>query len=151
MNIIDKFEETAICVGFAGIVLINLGNVFSRYVIHMSWSFSEEIMIMLFVYITVLGISQAFKKGSHMAFTVLTDFLPKKTKKIFIIVINLAIIFMMLLLLKNGIKMVVNEIIFKQTTPALGLPAWVQSGAIPLGAIMVIIRVIQSAKRELFS
>ena len=58
---------------------------------------------------------------------------------------------MLLYLAKYGIDMVVNEIIYNQTTPALGLPAWVQSIAIPIGAIMAIIRAIQSLRREVYS
>lgn len=150
MNIIDKFEETGICISLGLIVLINFANVFSRYVIHMSWSSSEEIMIILFVYVTMFGISQGLKIGSHMAFTVLTDLLPNKLKIVSVVIIHACIIVMLLYLAKNGINMVVNEIIYHQTTPALGLPAWIQTIAIPIGAILAMIRAIQSLKRELY-
>lgn len=149
MRILDIFEELGICLSLIIMVIINFGNVFSRYIIHASWSFSEEVMVTLFVYITFFGASIAFKRGSHLNFSVLIDLLPSKLKKILIIVIHLFSAGLLIIFVKYGVGMVFSEIVHHQTTPALGWPAWVQTLSVPLGSLLIIIRIIQSCRREL--
>ena len=50
MKSIDMLEETFVVVSLAVMVFINFGNVLSRYFIHASWAFSEELVVILFVY-----------------------------------------------------------------------------------------------------
>ncbi len=149
MKILDYFEEFAICATLSIMVMINFGNVISRYFIHASWSFSEEIMVTLFIYNTFFGVSEAFKRGAHLGFTVLLDLFPLRTRKIFILIIHVFSAIMLVLLIRYGIQMVLEEIHYRQTTPALGLPAWIQSLSVPLGSLLILVRIYQSYKIEL--
>lgn len=149
LKLLDYFEELMIVISLATMVLINFGNVISRYFIHASWAFSEELMVILFVYNSFFGASLAYKRGSHLGFTVLTDLLPVKLKKIVVITIALLTAGLMILLAKYGMEMVQSQIMFNQRTPALGLPEWFAGISVPAGSLLIILRVIQSCFNEL--
>src|SRR3972149_5586535 len=51
-------------------------NVITRYVVQYSLAFTEEIVVSLFVWLTLLGSAVAFREGSHLAFTSLVDRAP---------------------------------------------------------------------------
>ena len=130
-------------------VAINFGNVVSRYFIHASWAFSEELMVILFVYNSFLGASVAYKRNAHLGFTVLTDlFSPGSKKKVACLTCILTST-LMLLLAWFGMEMVKNQMIFDQRTPALGMPEWVAGVSIPLGATLIIFRVVQSYRSQI--
>ena len=62
--------------------MLTVGNVFSRKVIHRSWSFTEELVVAVFVLITLLAAALACReKGGLVSLTLVTDRLPKKTGK----------------------------------------------------------------------
>lgn len=144
MKILDYIEELLLVIGLSLMVLINFGNVLSRYVLHASWGFSEELMVYLFVYNTFIGAAIAFKRNSHLGVSILTDRLPVKAKKIVLIISMLLTVGLMLVLTKYGLLMVQNQITYNQRTPALGMPEWVGGMVVPLGAVLIIIRVVQS-------
>lgn len=149
MKLLDYFEELLIVLSLSTMIIINFGNVVSRYFIHASWSFSEELMVILFVYNSFFGASIAFKRGAHLGFTVLTDLLPPEFKKISVFIAGATTVILMILLAKYGMEMVQSQIMFNQKTPALGLPEWTAGLSVPLGSILIIIRVIQSTFCEM--
>ncbi|MFH1154764.1 MAG: TRAP transporter small permease [Pseudomonadota bacterium] len=144
MKLLDSLEELLIVVSLLVMVAINFGNVLSRYFIHASWAFSEELMVILFVYNSFLGASVAYKRGSHLGFTVLTDVFPPKIKNLVICFTGSVTIALLLLLTWFGMEMVKNQVMFDQRTPALGWPEWIAGVSIPLGSLLIIFRVAQS-------
>lgn len=73
--------------------------VFSRKVIHRSWSFTEELVVAVFVLITLLAAALACPEREELvSLNLVTERLPKKTKKpIAILVTVLSVIFTMIL------------------------------------------------------
>jgi len=124
-------------------VAINFGNVLSRYFIHASWSFSEELMVILFVYNCFLGASVAYKRGAHLGFTVLTDLFPPSKKILTIYFTGIVTVALLVVLAWFGVKMVQSQILYGQKTPALGWPEWVAGISVPFGSLLIILRVIQ--------
>ena len=55
MKILDKIEETICIVCLLAMTALVFANVFSRYVLHLSLSFSEEITTNLFVLLSMMG------------------------------------------------------------------------------------------------
>ena len=149
MKLIDSLEEFLIVASLMVMVTINFGNVLSRYFIHASWAFSEELMVILFVYNSFLGASVAYKRGAHLGFTVLTDLFAPSVQKIVIGFAGTVTTGLLLLLAWYGVEMVKNQIIFGQRTPALGLPEWTAGISIPLGSLLIILRVVQSCFHQI--
>jgi len=77
-----KIEEilSAIILGIMSVIAF--GNVLSRYVFHASFAATEEVVVNLFVWMTVLGIAMAFEKGSHLSMTMVTERLSPRGKAV---------------------------------------------------------------------
>ena len=143
-KVINNFEEYFLTISLVIMVAINFGNVLSRYFIHTSWAFTEELLVILFVWNTILASAVAFKHGAHLGLSVLTDLLPEKFQKYIILLGAVSTIGLMALLARYGVGMVANSIKYNNKTPAMDLPEWVASISIVVGAIVIIFRVIQA-------
>ena len=72
-KILGHIEEIILVPGFALMLIINFGNVVSRYILRSSWAFTEELCVMMFVYITFFGAAVAVKRRQHLGFTLILD------------------------------------------------------------------------------
>ena len=78
MNILAAIEKFILIVATLLILILTVGNVFSRYVIHRSWSFTEEIVIAVFVLISLVAAALSAREGGLVSLSLVTDMLPKK-------------------------------------------------------------------------
>ena len=141
---ISNFEEYFIAISLLIMVGINFGNVLSRYFIHTSWAFTEELLVILFVWNTMLASAMAFKRGSHLGLSVLTDLFPERFQKHVVIFGASLSIILMLILSYYGVGMIANQIKYNQRTPSMDLPEWVAGISISIGALVIIFRIIQA-------
>ena len=56
-KLIDYLEEGLIVAGLLFMTVMNFANVISRYFLHKSISYTEEVVVIVFVWVTMLGIS----------------------------------------------------------------------------------------------
>ena len=139
---LDKTEEYLCGITLLALVIINFGNVLSRYFFHMSWAFTEEFMMLLFVWLTMLGTVIGFRRGEHLGLTVLSGIVPPLVKILFILVSTVATIFLMSVIFRTGISMIQMQMRFNQTTPVLNIPEPVPSSSVVICSALVIIRLI---------
>ena len=81
MDVLAGIEKLILVVSTILILVLTVGNVFSRKVIHRSWSFTEELVVAVFVLITLLAAALACREGELVSLNLVTERLPKKTKK----------------------------------------------------------------------
>ncbi len=140
---LNNFEEvTGACLLFS-MALLAFINVITRYFIKYSFAPTEELEVSSMVYLTMLGASAAFKRGLHLKLMFLETRVNEKTKKI-LNIISLIISF----LLFSTIAFLSyfhlrDEIELEITTEALNIPEWIYVIAIPLGSILINIRIVQ--------
>ena len=137
-------EETLIVVGIVFMTAMNFANVVSRYYFRNSFSFTEEITIMTFVWVSMLGIAVGFKRMSHLGMSYFVDKLPDSMKKPMILFSALCSLTMVLVMIVQGIEMVRWQIMLGARTPALELPLATQGLAIPVGGAFIAIRIFTS-------
>jgi C4-dicarboxylate transporter DctQ subunit len=147
-KILDKFEETLIVICLLFMTTLNFVNVLSRYLFKSSFSFTEELTIMAFVWVSMLGISMGYKRASHLGMSYIVDKFPNKGKAVFAIISMISSVILVMIMIKYGFGMVQQQIILKSLTPALGLPSCWQGLAIPIGGILIGIRALQLGFRE---
>ena len=63
MNAVAAVENCILVVSTLLILVLTVGNVFSRKVIHRSWSFTEELVVAVFVLITLMAAALACREG----------------------------------------------------------------------------------------
>lgn len=148
MKFLDMIEEYICAVCTVVMTLLVFANVLSRYVLHMSLSFSDEITTNLFILLSMMGTAIATKRRAHLGLTILTDAVPAKLRKI-LLVIGFAIgTVFSAALCYYGIHMVLNQVKLGQVTPTMQWPEWIFGTFIPLGAFFVTIRFAQATIEE---
>ena len=149
MKVLDYFEEIILFVSFVVITGVTFMNILSRNFLNLSLSFTEEVTINLLVLLTFVGTALGVRRFAHLGFTLLYDKGNDTVKRVVIIVSSVASLLLFAVLLYFGIDMVLFQMQISQTTPALGMPQWIWSTALPLGALLCIIRTIQAVIIEL--
>lgn len=144
LHILDYVEEGIIFVGLAAMTILNFANVVSRYFLHKSISYTEEVVIIIFLWVTMMGIAAGYKRNAHLGMSFVTDHLPEKGKIAAAILSGILSFVLILFLVYYGKEMVHNQMILKSKTTALRLPTYVQGLAIPVGGVFMGIRTIQN-------
>ena len=140
---LNNFEEvTGACLLFS-MALLAFINVITRYFIKYSFAPTEELEVSSMVYLTMLGASAAFKRGLHLKLMFLETRVNEKTKKI-LNIISLIISFLLFATIAFlSYFHLRDEIELQITTEALNIPEWIYVIAIPLGSILINIRIVQ--------
>lgn len=146
---LNKLEEY-LCAGLIMFMaVLTFLNVIARYLTEQSLAFTEELVVNLFVLATLLGASIAFRKGAHLGVSLFADRFLAKYKKAVIILSAVSGVAIFGILLYHGVGMVIQEYKSEMTTYSMGLPMWWFGLAVPVGAMLAIIRVVQAAVAEL--
>ena len=67
------------------LILVFLG-VISRYVLHFSFSFTEELVCAMFVLLSTMGGALASKENGHYTLDLITGMMKPKMKRVFLII-----------------------------------------------------------------
>ena len=151
MKVLDKIEEAICIVCLLAMTTLVFANVFSRYVLHLSLSFSEEITTNLFVLLSMMGTAIAARRRAHLGLSILTDAVsPKLRRAMLIFGFGLATVFSFAVFF-YGVKMVQSEYILGQVTPSMQWPEWIYGCFVPFGAVFMTIRFAQITLEEIRS
>lgn len=143
MNVLAMIEKWILVIATLLILVLTAGNVFSRYVIHKSWSFTEEIVIAVFVLISLVSAALSAREGGLVSLPLVTDMLPKKTRKPITVFITAVSIFFSAVLLKYGIDKVITQLANGKRTFVLNIPEWIFWIYVPIGAGCMILHFLE--------
>lgn len=77
MSGIDRFVETAVIVIFAAMIVVGTAQVFNRYFLNVSLSWSEEFQRYGQIWLVFLAVPIAYRRGMHMGIDGLRKYLGK--------------------------------------------------------------------------
>jgi len=137
-----RIEEAVAAAVMAILGLITLANVVVRYLTNYSFAFTEEYSIALMVVVALLGTSIAAARNRHMRITWFVERLPRPLALIANFVAMLATAAMFALLVGLGAKLTWDEYRFEVLSPGLGDPQWIYTLALPLFAVLVLLRAV---------
>lgn len=129
----------------AAVVIIQ---VFFRFVMNNSLSWSEEAARYLQVWITFVGSSIALRRGAHIGVDFLTSFFKGRVKWISNLFIDGVVAVFCVFVIRGGIKIVLQQMKYGQTSAALGLPMWVIYLAVPVGCGLMLIEDVVKLGKE---
>ena len=141
---VDSLEDWFLAVSLGLMLLINFANVVSRYLVNMSFAATEELTTNLFVWSCYIGAAGAAKRGAHLGFDLLVMQFPVKVQRVITLLVTLLTLSMFALMFYLSLEMIQTQIMLKQETPALGMPEWMVSLAIPVGATFCFLRFAQA-------
>lgn len=139
----NNFEEYLCCIALVIMAVVTFINVFSRKVSFINLSFTQELVTTMFVWVCCLAAAAAFKTDSHMGFSYFTDKLTGGIKKLHTSIRCLLITVNYIIWFIYGCEMVYRQAHYHMLTGVLQLPIWLIGLAIPLSAVLSVIRLWQ--------
>lgn len=143
MNALARIEKLVLVASTLLILVLTVGNVFSRKVIHQSWSFTEELVVAVFVLITLMAAALACREGELVSLTLVTDRLPKALKKPSVILMTVLSILFTCILFKYGMDKVLTQMANGKRTFVLNWPEWIFWSFVPIGAACMILHFLE--------
>ncbi len=99
---VHGFEETAIAVMLGLMTMLTFVNVIMRYVFNSSIIWSLEVVLVLFTWLVLFGVSYAFKVTAHLGVDAITNMLSPRPRKIVALIAGAICILYALLLCKGA-------------------------------------------------
>jgi TRAP-type C4-dicarboxylate transport system permease small subunit len=123
-----------------GIMVINvLWQVFTRFIVGIPSSFTDELARYLMIWLGILGAAYVSGQNMHVAIDVLPLRASAKTqKKLKLIVYIMIIVFAVLAMVMGGLRLVYITYVLDQHSPALQIPLAAVYFAIPLSGALII-------------
>ncbi|WP_134701212.1 TRAP transporter small permease [Ammoniphilus sp. YIM 78166] len=139
----EKLEEGFLVFTMVLMVILIFSQVISRYIIGSSLSWSEELARYIHIWQVWIGASYAVRKSAHIKVEAFKKIFNEKIQKIIDLFALLAWFGLSLFLAIQGTQMVMKMLERGQTSPAMEIPMWILFSAIPLGGLLMSIRLIQ--------
>ena len=144
MNALAAVEKVILVIATLLILVLTVGNVLSRYVIHRSWSFTEELVVAVFVLITLLAAALACREQDGLvSLTLVTDRLPEKMKKPSVILSTILCVIFTAILFRFGMDKVLTQLANGKRTFVLNWPEWIFWSFVPIGSGCMILHFIE--------
>jgi len=128
---IDRGAEGLAAAIFGVITVIALVQIFSRYALNRSLSWSEEAQIFGHIWIVFLGIPIAYRRGAHLYIETFCDMLSPRPRTAFNLAIELMWLAFALSLMVLGWMVV--RVAHLQSSPGLEVPMSYPYGGMVLG------------------
>lgn len=136
-------EKIVLLISTLLILVLTVGNVFSRKVIHQSWSFTEELVVAVFVLITLVATALACREGELVNLTLFTEKLSKKAQTIVLFINTALCVFFTSVLFIYGMNKVITQLENGKRTFVLNWPEWIFWSFVPIGAACMILHFIE--------
>lgn len=144
INWIDEYlEEVLLMAALAAMAVIMGVQVFCRYVLGASLSWSEELTRYIFIWAGFLSVSYCTKKCISIKIEQFVALFPKRGKAMFKVVNHTFEMILFLYLIPFAWKYLMFAVANGQTSPAMGIPMYYVQAAPLVGFILSAIRVLQ--------
>lgn len=136
---IDSYLGTFLTILMALMTLDVLWGVFTRYALGSQASWSEELARFLLIWIGILGAAYASGQKMHLAIDLLSPKLSDaKAKNLALFIKSLIILFVFVVLVIGGFRLIYISQVLGQTSPALRLPMSVVYAVVPISGLLII-------------
>ncbi|MBN2130997.1 MAG: TRAP transporter small permease [Sedimentisphaerales bacterium] len=163
-NALTKFLVCLVIVAFAVLVLDVLWGVISRFVgqsvvwftTEKGWAlpawlprgqsqWTEELAIILLIWVSLLGAAVAFSDRSHLGVDYFVGKLDPPARRWIDVVVQFIILFFAAsIMVWGGFILVRDTLLAEQVTPALNMPVGYQYLAVPISGVFVILYCIEA-------
>lgn len=146
---LNRAIEVLLIVIFSLLVLDVLWQVFGRYVLNKSFSFTEEFARFALIWLTILGAAYLNGKREHLAMDYWLNKLPPEGRaaRRRLIEIFMAA-FALLVMVIGGGNLVYTTLRLGQVSPAIGVPLGVVYAIVPLSGLLIIFFSIYNFRRH---
>lgn len=134
-EIVDSILNILIAGAFSVLIVACVLQVFTRFVLNTSLSWTEELARYAFIWSNMLGAAFCTKRASHASVTVIVDTVPKSVQKILKVVVYVLIMIISLVLLFYGSRIAYG--VKNQLSPALRVSMSVVYSSLPVSMLFI--------------
>lgn len=135
---INRLIEVFLVIIFALLVVDVLWQVFSRYILKTSFSFTEEFARFALIWLSILGAAYLNAKREHLSMDFLYQKLsPIKKKKVSIIVEILIFLFALIIMVIGGFNLVYTTLHLEQLSGTLRIPLGYIYAILPFSGLLI--------------
>lgn len=149
LRALDRFEEALVAVLLLFLTVVGFANVVVRYFTTTSLAFSEELLVNLFVWLSLFGAAIGVRREAHAAVNLLVDRLPPKMRFATRMLAYACSALAVAVLVWQGWRLVRFQYEMKTETYSMSLPMWWFSLGVPLGGLAILLRLVEAAWRDL--
>ncbi|MCD8155603.1 MAG: TRAP transporter small permease subunit [Clostridiales bacterium] len=142
MNIVAVIEDVVLVLSFVLILALTFGNVVARKIFQHSWGFTEEIVIAVFVLLSLLAAGVAARRpGGLTSLSLVPDLVGPRGKKVLNVLSNLACVIYSLILAYQGWgRMKVDQTL----SPILHIPKVIFWSFVLIGGISLALHFVEN-------
>ncbi len=147
---LNKRIEELIIVAALGTMSVAIGlQVFMRYVVQSSLSWSEELSRYLFIFFVYAGISYGVRMKRHVRVEAFTLWLPERTQAWIRVISDLLFLFFSVIVIYHGYFVAARILRLDQVSPALELKMGYVFSTLPFCYVLTSIRLIQNLRASI--
>lgn len=142
---IDRTAERWLLLTFYALIILTIAiEVFRRFVLNYSSSWGEELARFSFIYLAWLAAAAAVRDRAHIRIDVLVNLGGPRMKRLAWWLADIATLVLAVWALWLSIYPILTSINFGSITPGLRVSQAIFLAAVPLGFMLVVLRVVQS-------
>ncbi|WP_035485191.1 TRAP transporter small permease [Geminicoccus roseus] len=145
--VLDDAEKLLCALILLAMTVLGFLNIIVRYLTSYSFAATEEILINGFLLLTIFGAAIAARRGEHLAVTLVFDMLPGRGRQVLLWLSTGLSVLLMLLSAWYCFQLVQNQFQSGVVSPGLQVPAWYYTVGLPLGFLLIVVRLVQHAIR----
>lgn len=142
---LSMIENAVIILGLSAMFLILLAQVIMRYVFSRPLTWSEEAARFIFVYVSFIGISYAYRQKGHIRMEMVVNLFPQAVRRGLEVLINLGTIALFCYMIPFSFRFIGIQAGVKAT--ATHIPMSIVYTALPLGMALSCVRLLISSLR----
>ncbi len=145
LKFLDEKLEVSICIVLLSTLTVVLAiQVFFRYVMGASLSWSEELARYMFVWLVYLGIPYGSKIMRHIKIDAGLYVFPKPWRKYVVILGDIIFMIFAIVIVYYAFNLDQKQFKLHQKSPAMGIPMWIVYAAPLVGFFLTAIRQLQT-------
>lgn len=146
-RLLDAFEEVAVVLLFSVAVILYFSQIVSRYVFGFTFPWAEELIVTFVVWACFIGASLAVRHKTHISVDLVVNTLPPVPHRIAALVaLGICTVFAALVFVW-GLQFVRAMALTGNRAESIDMPAYPLYMAVPLGAALMTIRLLQEVWR----
>ena len=143
MDVFAAIEKLILIVTGLGTTFITFFAVVGRKTGWYKFTWSEEIVINVFIIMIMCGCALAAREGGLISLSLIYDAVPLKAKKVLATISNLVNVVFYVIVIKTGFNKVATQIATNKRTSILLWPEWIFMLFLPVGAILLLLHTVE--------
>lgn len=139
----NNIERAILLVLLVVMTIVTVLQVFMRYVMENSLTWSEELARFCFIWLVYIGISYGVKRAKHVRVEAVLSILKRRGKFVVNLIANVLFLYFAVYATYYGFTIMNTIQTTGQMAPSLGIPMSIMYLGMPIGMALTILRLIQ--------